>query len=140
MYLEFREEFELPINEVYSYFKTPADWTRLYGEIKPPKKLPDGRQVVYLKKFPFPLVAKVVEDQHEKKVRWILSRFWRGIGEIQFSRIGNKTVVEGYEYVIPFGFWILAPILERLVIKKQFQNIWDFGWNVLRKREKNDKH
>jgi hypothetical protein len=31
MIIRFNHEFSLPAQEVYSYFQTPADWTRLYG-------------------------------------------------------------------------------------------------------------
>jgi hypothetical protein len=39
MYLQFREEFNLPVAQVYPYFATPADWAKLYGEVKPTKNL-----------------------------------------------------------------------------------------------------
>lgn len=39
MYLQFREEFNLPVAQVYPYFATPADWAKLYGEVKPTKSL-----------------------------------------------------------------------------------------------------
>ena len=42
MIIEFNERFKLPASEVYSYFKTPADWTRLYGLAGDPKDLGDG--------------------------------------------------------------------------------------------------
>ncbi len=31
MIIKFYHEFSLPVEELYSYFQTPADWTRLYG-------------------------------------------------------------------------------------------------------------
>jgi hypothetical protein len=31
MIIRFNEQFNVPAAEVYSYFHTPADWTRLYG-------------------------------------------------------------------------------------------------------------
>ena len=31
MRVTFNEHFRLPVEYVYQYFKTPADWTRLYG-------------------------------------------------------------------------------------------------------------
>ncbi|MBU0991909.1 MAG: hypothetical protein KJ737_05385 [Proteobacteria bacterium] len=134
MYLQFKEEFERPLNEVYSYFKTPAEWTRLYGSGEPVKTLKNGWYAVYLTKFPFPLVAKIVEDSFEKKVRWIFSRFWRGVGEIRFSRVGDKTIVEGYEYIIPHGLWLFAPLFEKLVLRKGFVAIWERGWRRLRQK------
>ena len=44
MIIQFNEQFALPIDEVFSYFRTPADWVRLYGkagEVKDPKKFID---------------------------------------------------------------------------------------------------
>lgn len=134
MYLQFKEEFERPLNEIYAYFKTPADWTRLYSCGEPVKKLKDDWYAVSLNKFPFPLVAKVVEDHGEKKVRWIFSRFWRGVGEVQFSRIDGKTIVEGYEYIVPHGLWIFAPLFEKYLLQKGFVEIWERGWRRLRRK------
>lgn len=31
MIIRFKHEFSLPVEEVFSYFQTPADWARLYG-------------------------------------------------------------------------------------------------------------
>lgn len=132
MYLQFHEEFDRPLSEVYSYFKTPADWARLYGSVRPVKELKDGWYAVALKGFPFPLVAKVVDDQYERKVRWVFSRFWRGVGEVQFSSVGSKTQVEGYEYIVPHGLWLLAPLFERFIMQKEFKHIWEWGWKRIR--------
>ena len=58
MIIRFNEHFKLPAAEVYSYFHTPADWSRLYGLAGDSKDLGDGWYAIALKHFPFPLVAK----------------------------------------------------------------------------------
>ena len=71
MIIRFQHEFSLPVEEVYSYFQTPADWSRLYGLAGDVKDLGGGWYAVPLKRFPFPLVAKneklrrKVEDTHQ---------------------------------------------------------------------------
>ena len=42
MYLSFREKFDLPISKVFPYFKSPSEWGKLYGIVKPIKKLENG--------------------------------------------------------------------------------------------------
>lgn len=135
MYLQFREEFHLPVAQVYPYFATPADWAKLYGEVKPTKNLGDGWYAVGLKYFPFPLVAKNVVCVPEKIVRWEFNRFWRGIGEVNFREEEGKTVIEGFEYITPHGFWILSSLFEKFFMEKQFANIWNLGWQRIRSNE-----
>ena len=53
MIIRFNEQFKLPASEVYSYFETPADWTRLYGLAGNSKDLGDGWYQIALKNFPF---------------------------------------------------------------------------------------
>lgn len=42
MIIQFNEQFALPIDEIFSYFRTPADWVRLYGKAGEVKDLGDG--------------------------------------------------------------------------------------------------
>jgi len=42
MIIRFKHEFSLPAKEVYSYFQTPVDWTRLYGMAGNTKDLGGG--------------------------------------------------------------------------------------------------
>ena len=119
MYLSFRETFDLPIRDVYPYFETPSDWAKLYGVVKPSKILENGWHSIPLKMSPFPLVAKNVECEPEKKVRWIFGGFWRGVGEVNFSSENGKTLVEGFEYIVPFGLWLFASLLEKYFMKKE---------------------
>ena len=85
MYISFTEEFELPISTIFPYFKSPSDWAKLYGVVKPTKLLRDDWYAIPLNMFPFPLLAKNVEYHDGKKVRWIFGGFWRGVGEVNFS-------------------------------------------------------
>jgi hypothetical protein len=136
MYLSFREEFDLPISTIFPYFKSPADWAKLYGVVKPTKKLEDDWYAVPLKMFPFPLKARNVEYQPNVKVRWIFGGFWRGVGEVNFSTKDNKTIVEGFEYITPYGLWILSSLFEKQFMEKQFEIIWNLGWKRIRKNKR----
>ena len=82
MIIQFRHEFSLPVEAVYSYFHTPADWVRLYGLAGAVKDLGEGWYAVPLKKFPFPLVAKNTEQTPNQLVRWVFRGFWCGGGMI----------------------------------------------------------
>ena len=138
MYLQFREEFNLPISEIFPYFETPADWAKLYGAFKPTKVLKDGWYAVPLKLFPFPLKAKNVECRQGKKVRWIFGGFWSGVGELTFSTKNGKTVVEGFEQITPVGMWLVSSLFEKLFMAKEFERIWAIGWKRIRKAEPNN--
>ena len=130
MYVSFKEKFNLPIEAIFPYFETPSDWSSLYGAMRPAKVLKNGWHSIPLKKFPFPLVAKNVELRREQKVRWIFGGFWRGVGEVNFSREGGETVIEGYEYICPYGLWVLSPLVEERFMEKEFKRIWDLGKRI----------
>ncbi len=139
MYLSFTEEFDLPIGTIFPYFKSPSDWAKLYGVVKPTKVLEDDWYAIPLKMFPFPLLAKNVEYHDEKKVRWIFGGFWRGVGEVNFSTKNNKTIVEGFEYITPHGIWLFSSFLEKRFMEKEFNKIWNLGWKRIRKNKVNNK-
>ncbi len=139
MYLHFREEFDLPINKIFPYFKSPSEWAKLYGAMKPTRTLNDSWHAVPLKMFPFPLIAKNVEYHHEKNVRWIFGGFWRGVGEVNFYTKNNKTIVEGFEYITAHGFWIFSSLFEKMFMQKEFEKIWNLGWKRIRKNEVKEK-
>ena len=42
MIIQFKHEFSLPAEAVYSYFQTPAGWVRLYGLAGAVKDLGEG--------------------------------------------------------------------------------------------------
>lgn len=90
MLIEFSKRFKLPAAEVYSYFETPADWTRLFGFKEHPTALGDGWYAVGLPGFRFPLVAKNVEQEPNRVVRWVFKGFWRRLSKIKRSDDGGS--------------------------------------------------
>ena len=135
MIIRFKREFSLPVAEVYSYFRTPADWTRLYGLASDVHDRGDGWFAVPLKGFPFPLVAKNTEQQENELVRWVFRGFWRGRGEVRFTESTGGVVVEGFEEIAVRWLFFLSPVVERLFLERTFRAIWEIGWHRLRKRE-----
>jgi hypothetical protein len=135
MLIRFKHEFDLPVEEVYSYFRTPADWTRLYGLAGDVKDCGEGWFAVPLKRFPFPLVARNTEQEDLKLVRWVFRGFWRGRGEVRFAETANGVVVEGYEEIAVRWLFFFSGIVESLLLQRTFRAIWEIGWHRLRKRE-----
>jgi hypothetical protein len=135
MMIRFRHEFDLPVEELYSYFRTPADWTRLYGLAGNVKDCGDGWFAVPLKRFPFPLVARNTEQETDKLVRWVFRGFWRGRGEVRFTKGPHGVVVEGFEEIAVRWLFFLSPFVEHLFLQRPFNAIWEIGWHRLRKRE-----
>jgi hypothetical protein len=133
--ITFNEGFKLPVAEVYQYFRTPADWTRLYGLVDDPTDLGHGWYAIRLKGFPFPLVAKNIENEPENLVRWVFRGFWRGRGEVRFQEIAGRVVVRGFEEIAVRWLFFLSPLVEKIVLERRFHAIWDIGWYRLRKRE-----
>jgi len=135
MIIRFNEQFKLPASEVYSYFETPADWTRLYGLAGNSKDLGDGWYQIALKNFPFPLVAKNTAQEPNQMVQWGFRGFWRGEGEVRFVDTPDGVKVEGYERISVRYLFFLSPLFERLFMERSFRAIWGIGWRRLRKRE-----
>ena len=135
MIIKFKHKFSLPVEEVYSYFQTPADWVRLYGLAGDVKNLGEGWYAVPLKRFPFPLVAKNIEQRPNELARWVFRGFWRGRGEVRFTERSDGVTVEGYEEIAVRWLFSLSPVIERLFLERSFQSIWEIGWHRLRKRE-----
>ena len=135
MIIRFQHEFSLPVEEVYSYFQTPADWARLYGLAGDVKDLGSGWYAVPLKHFPFPLVARNTEQKVNELVSWVFRGFWRGRGEVCFTESPTGVVVEGYEEISVRCLFFLSPLIERLFLEQSFRSIWEIGWHRLRKRE-----
>jgi hypothetical protein len=134
MRIDFSERFELPAEEVFSYFVSPADWGRLYGFVGV-RDLGSGWFAIGIKGFPFPLVAKTTALEPNKLVRWTFRGFWRGEGEVRFTSSPNSVLVEGYEEIGVRYLFLLSRIVERLLLESRFQAIWKLGWRRLRKRE-----
>jgi hypothetical protein len=136
VYLQFREEFDLPAHRIFPYFATPADWATLYGAAGHTKVKDDGWYAVPLKRFPFPLVARNVEAQPDRLVRWVFGGFWRGVGEVRLTESGDRTVVEGFEYIAAHGLWLLATLFEKRFMTREFDGIWALGWDRIRRNER----
>ena len=134
MIIKFSEQFNLAAAEVYSYFRTPADWTRLYGLAGGARDLGDGWYAIALKHFPFPLVAKNTDQKTNEVVRWIFRGFWRGRGEVRFVETTDGVTVEGFEEIAVRWLFFLSPLFERLFLERRFRAIWEIGWHRLRKR------
>ena len=135
MIIRFSERFRLPVSEVYSYFETPADWTRLYGLAGDPRDLGDGWFEIALKRFPFPLVAKNTAQIPDEMVQWVFRGFWRGEGEVRFVETADGVMVEGYERISVRWLFFLSPLFERMFLERSFRAIWGIGWHRLRKTE-----
>lgn len=133
MIIRFTEDLDLPVEHVYGIFRTPRDWTRLYGSFGEVRDRGDGWFVVPLRGFPFPLVAKIVDDEPRRRVRWVFRGFWRGEGEVSFTARPDGVTVEGFEEIAvrPLGF--LSPVAERLLLERRFRAIWNSGWRRLRR-------
>jgi hypothetical protein len=136
MIIQFKEKFALPIDEVFSYFRSPADWTRLYGLDGEVKDLGEGWFAIPLKSFPFPLVAKNTIVEPAKRVHWIFRGFWRGEGEITFQQSIKHVTIEGYEEISIRWLFFLSPLVEKLFLERLFRGIWELGWRRLRKAER----
>lgn len=133
--ITFNEHFRLPVAEVYQYFRTPADWARLYGLVGEPVDLGDGWYAIGLKDFPFPLVASNTECDPERMVRWVFRGFWRGRGEVRFEETDDGVVVSGFEEIAVRWLLFLSPLVEKTLLDRRFRTIWAIGWHRLRKRE-----
>jgi len=135
MIIKFKHAFSLRVEEVYSYFQTPAQWVQLYGLAGEVKDLGEGWYAVPLKKFPFPLVAKTTVQIPNELVQWIFRGFWRGRGEVRFTKCPERVIVEGYEEIAVRWLFFLSPLIEYLFLERVFRSIWEIGWHRLRKRE-----
>lgn len=135
MIIRFRERFDLPVEEVFAYFRTPRDWARLYGLAGTVTERGDGWVAVPLASFPFPLVARNTAAEPNEFVHWVFRGFWRGEGEVRFSRANGQTVVEGYEQISIRWLGCLSPLAERWFLEQRFQSIWALGWQRLRKAQ-----
>lgn len=132
MRIDFEESFRLPAGAVYPYFRTPADWVRLYGIAGAVEDRGGGWWAVPLRRFPFPLVAKVTEDRPAERVRWVFGGFWRGTGEVRFTPTPDGVLVKGFEEIAVRGLSGLSRFLEKAFLERRFRAIWERGWRRLR--------
>jgi hypothetical protein len=134
MLIRFSERFALPVEEVFRYFASPAEWPRLYG-FAGARDLGSGWFAVGIKKFPFSLVAKATLVEPNQRVRWVFRGFWRGSGEVRFTASSGSLLVEGYEDISVRWLSFLSPVAERFFLESRFRAIWQLGWRRLRKLE-----
>lgn len=134
MRITFSERFALPVDEVFSYFASPADWSRLYG-FSGVRDRGSGWYAVGIRGFPFPLVARTTRVEPNRLVRWTFRGFWRGDGEVRFTSSPGAVLVEGHEEIAVRWLFFLSPLVERLFLESRFRAIWQLGWRRLRKRE-----
>jgi hypothetical protein len=135
MIIKFKQQFTLPVEEIFSYFRTPADWTRLFGLAGNVKNLGEGWFSIPLQSFPFPLVAKNTIVEPARQVQWKFRGFWRGEGEVTFEASNDQVTLEGYERISIRWLFCFSPIVEKLFLERHFREIWEIGWRRLRKAE-----
>ena len=134
MRIDFEEEFGLPVEEAYAYFRSPADWPRLFGAFGEVEDRGEGWHAVPLRGFPFPLVARITRDEPMKRVQWEFKGFWRGEGQVGFASTSSGVAIRGFEQVSPHRLLFLAPLAERLFLAKRFESVWESGWRRLRRQ------
>lgn len=132
MLIEFSEFVPRPVEQVYAYFRSPADWVRLYGLAGRVEDRGDGWYAVPLQRFPFPLVARITSLEPCRFVRWEFRGFWRGHGEVRFDARPGGVEVTGYEEIGARWLPGLSRLLERLFMEREFRRIWALGWRRLR--------
>lgn len=132
MRIEFSEFIPQPVEAVFSYFESPANWGRLYGIAGHIEDRGGGWYAVPLKRFPFPLVARVISLEPLRRVGWIFAGFWAGGGELRFLPQPDGVKVEGYEVIRARWLPGLSWVLEKLFMEREFRRIWALGWRRLR--------
>ena len=134
MRIEFDETFERPLDEVEAYFRTPADWVRLYGLAGEVEDRGEGWIAVPLAGFPFPLVARTVEHRPGERVRWVFRGFWKGEGEVRFHPTADGGCrLQGFEEIAVRPLGPLSRAVERLLLERRFRAVWALGWRRLRR-------
>ncbi len=133
MLIRFSESFALPATEVYAFFETPAAWTRIFGFAGEVEDRGGGWYAVPLRRFPFPLVAKVTVAEPGRHVRWIFRGFWRGTGEVRFNEEPGGVRIEGYEEIGVRWLGPFSRLVERAFLERPFQRLWASGWRRLRR-------
>ena len=134
MRVEFDEEFGVPIEEAYEYFRTPMHWPRLFPAFGESRDRGDGWYEVPFRGFPFPLVTRITREEPLQCVEWVFEGFWPGDARVEFEPTNTGVVIKGYEQVSPRGLLWLAPLVERLFLEARFQNVWESGWRRLRRQ------
>jgi len=134
MRIEFREQFDLPLDEAFAYFPTPKDWVRLFGFAGEVVDKGGGWYAVPLQRFPMPLVVRVDELIQDRRVHWVFRGFWRGEGEVNFAPDAGGVTIVGFEDIRIPRMLGIGPWIERRYLKRPFERLWQSGWRRLRKQ------
>jgi hypothetical protein len=135
MLIQFKESFQLPVEEIFEYFSAPKHWPSLYGLTGRVREHGNGWYSIPLQNFPFPLIARNVVCLPNEFVKWEFRGFWKGEGEIRLKENQTEVMLEGYETISVRWLFFLSPIVEKLFLERQFTYIWQLGWKRLRKKE-----
>ena len=131
MRIEFNETVTADPATVYGYLRTPQDWTRLYGSFGDTIDRGDGWVAIPLRRFPFPLVARMTADHGPDHVAWELRGFFTGRAEVHIRPRGNGSLVRGYEEASIPSLLGLGPMLEKRFLEDRFHRLWSGGWRRL---------
>ena len=130
MRIEFDETVPVSVAAAYSFFRSPRDWIRLYGAFGEVRDVGDGWFRVPLRRFPFPLVARITRDEPNRSVRWELRGFFRGQGQVSLESSADGVRITGFEEVttpLPRR----AAWIERRLLEPRFRAIWASGFRRL---------
>jgi hypothetical protein len=134
MWLDFHVATRLPPEEVYDFFRTPADWPRLFSAFGDVSVRDDGWYTVPMHRSPIPLVAKNTADRPGERVAWDLRGFWKGDGEVRLEATATGTRVAGHEEVNLPRLLGLGALLDKWA-EPRFAAVWESGWRRLRKMD-----
>jgi hypothetical protein len=134
MRVEFAEEFRVPVEDAYEYFRSPLHWPRLFRAFGEPEDRGGGWYAVPFRGFPFPLVTRITRDEPLRCVEWVFEGFWRGEAQVLFEPTPDGVLVRGYEQISPVRLLWLAPLAERLFLEGRFRKVWESGWRRLRRQ------
>jgi hypothetical protein len=134
MLIQFDHQFDLPVEEAYACFRTPQEWPRLFGSFGAVEDRGEGWHAVPLRRFPFPLVARITRDEPQRCVEWVFRGFWRGEGQVCFAPTERGVAIRGFERISARPLGCLAPLVEPVLLEKRFRKVWESGWRELRRR------
>jgi hypothetical protein len=131
MRVEFNKTLSAGPATVYGYMKSPHDWTRLYGSFGEIVDRGNGWMAIPLRRFPFPLIARISQHHEPDYVAWELRGFFTGRGEVRIRPEGDGSVAQGFEEASIPSLLGLGPMLERRFLEARFLRLWAGGWRRL---------
>ncbi|MFA9565875.1 MAG: SRPBCC family protein [Acidimicrobiales bacterium] len=129
MRLDFDEHLPVPPEAVFDYFRSPADWPRLYGAFGEVRDLGHGWVAVPLAGEYPDLEARLTSLELDRHAAWDLRGTFAGRGRVDLTPDGEGTRVTGFEEVDVAG--LDDPETEER-IRSGFAAIWQSGWDRLR--------